>query len=993
MIAGRCAPLLAGLTALSSALSAQERVQQQVDHVLSVRLDDSRHELSGSATFTYTSHAAEALDTLWLHLWPNAYQRGSALCRQLDAMGDLDLHFAPDSLLGGIDSLAFRMERNGTSSELVWGLHPRHQDIGWVALPEPLRTGEAVTISTPFRVHIPDGRFSRLGHTGQAYYITQWYPKPAVYDEQGWHTMPYLTLGEFFSEFGSYDVTIDVPANYVVGATGVPVPGQDDEAFMAEKAAAPLPEQRSNAFPPSADERKVLRFHQDRVHDFAWFADKRFLVRRDSVTLENGHRVMTQVLFTPKNAGLWSGATEYVNESLLRYSEWVGPYPYDRCTAVDGTISAGGGMEYPMITIIGNMGDAEELDNVIAHEVGHNWFQGMLASNERDHPWMDEGMNSFVELRYMRERHPEGGLEIGLPGIGEQLKRRRDRHRLQNELMYRFNARRNLDQAIGLPSEAFSPINYGAIVYGKTALVFDQLHAFLGEAVFDRCMHAYFEEWRFRHPRPGDVRAVFERESRMDLGWVFDGLIGTDAKVDAKARRLDGTRFEHEVTGGVAAPFPVGPASSTEDPAVWTDPVIKGSTELSEALAVAQLDAGHRTLDIDRRNNAVKAQGLFRRWTQPELRFGTGLEKDDRRSFYWLPALAYNAHDGFMAGLAVHDLQFPSQRFEWAVAPLYGFQSERLVGGAKFLWHADRLRRNWLRNLHVGLGMNSASLKAEDDLDRWYVRFVPQLQLDLRGPEGGLVDHTVRARSVVLQQRVEGTTEGTPVDVLGEDIFHELRWNMRRGAGLRPFDLSVTTLQHPAFTRIALDAQQSFLYDRKKHRVSFRLFAGQFLRKEDDLMRREFGWRLHWGASDLLYDHLFVDREDVGDLDSQQMTKYQGGFKTPNSLGTSDSWMLAMNMEADAPFALPLAFFGSLGVSPATLVTQEGRMEEVRSYWEVGIGLRFIRDIAEVWIPLAASQDITDQLEFNNFDFLERIRFVVALEKLDPTTALRRAPH
>lgn len=158
-------------------------------------------------------------------------------------------------------------------------------------------------------------------------------------------------------------------------------------------------------------------------------------------------------------------------------------------------------------------------------------------------------------------------------------------------------------------------------------------------------------------------------------------------------------------------------------------------------------------------------------------------------------------------------------------------------------------------------------------------------------------------------------------------------------------------------------------------------------------MRREFGWRLHWGSADLLYDHLFVDRQDVGTLTAQQVATYQGGFRTPNSLGTSDSWLLALNLEAEAPFALPLSFFGSLGTSPVTRVTAEGRQEEVRSYWEVGLGLRIIRDALVVWVPLAASQDITDQLEFNNFDFLERVRFTIALEKLDPTTALRRAPH
>ena len=121
------------------------------------------------------------------------------------------------------------------------------------------------------------------------------------------------------------------------------------------------------------------------MHDFAWFADKRFIVRKSEVALpKSGRTVTTWALFTPKNAKLWGDAVSYVNESVRLYSQWVGDYPYDACTALDGTISAGGGMEYPMITIIGNMSSAESLDNVIAHEVGHNWFYGILGSNERD---------------------------------------------------------------------------------------------------------------------------------------------------------------------------------------------------------------------------------------------------------------------------------------------------------------------------------------------------------------------------------------------------------------------------------------------------------------------------------------------------------------------------------------------------------------------------------------------------------------------------------
>ena len=255
-------------------------------------------------------------------------------------------------------------------------------------------------MDTPFRVKVPDGRFSRLGHTGQSYHITQWYPKPAVYDQDGWHAMPYLTQGEFFADFGRYEVSITLPANYIVGATGV-LQEKEERQWMDSLATRPAPERRSPKgaapFPPSATAWKTIRFAQDSVHDFAWFADKRFVVRKGSVVLpESGRTVTTWALYTPRNAALWENAVTYINEALLHYGQAVGDYPYAACTAVDGTISAGGGMEYPMITIIGNMSSAESLDNVIAHEVGHNWFQGVLASNEREHPWLDEGLNSYL---------------------------------------------------------------------------------------------------------------------------------------------------------------------------------------------------------------------------------------------------------------------------------------------------------------------------------------------------------------------------------------------------------------------------------------------------------------------------------------------------------------------------------------------------------------------------------------------------------------------
>ncbi len=972
--------------------------QQRVDHRIQVSLDDAAHVLRAWQEFDYTNHAPAALDTLWIHLWANAYSsRNTALCRQKDSQGDFDLHFAAPDERGFIDSLNF----HGNGQELAWGLQANNPDIAWLALAEPLKPGGTVTISTPFRVKVPDARFSRLGHTGQAYYITQWYPKPAVYDAQGWHAMPYLDQGEFYSEFGSFDVTISLPANYVVGATGVLQDNPAEEAWMDSLAAVPLPSERSNVFPPSAKRMKTLRFVQESVHDFAWFADKRYLVRQGRVKLaRSGRTVETRALFTPAYATLWADAVTYVNESVRLYSEWVGDYRYAQCTAVDGTIAAGGGMEYPMITIIGGAYTPKQLDEVIAHEVGHNWFYGMLASNERDHPWMDEGMNSFFEMRYMRERYGGGHSmdAMGIP-VGWATGGRGIGGRELNELAYRFNARRNRDAPTASPSAQFGKLDYGTTVYMKSALIWEQLFRALGPERFDACTHAYFNAWAGRHPQPADVRASYEKASGEDLSWLFDELIGTADKVDVKAVRLKGDQLTYRSTAISGFPFPVTAWDGTDSlgTAWFRANQGKGSVTLPWPNASrARIDAGQQTLDIDRRNNEVRANGLPGRTQLPHLRFLAGLEREDRRTIYWAPALGYNTHDGWMAGVALTNTIFPSQRLEWAVAPLYGFQGGRMAGGGHIMWHADRIRSRMLRNVHVGISGFAATLYPAGSIDQWYQRVVPSVQFDPKlgdtGPEAFL-----RYRQVLLWHHAKGTYRGSlgevPMDLTDERTFHEISANLNRGGGLHPYNLSLTFLEGAAFSRLSLEARWNAIYDRQKHRLTLRAFTGTFLDKDRQHLTPAMGWRMYWGSSDLLYDHLYIDRQYPGQNTAAQFSKDQGGFKTPTSVGTSDTWIAALNLELDFPFALPLAAFAGYGASPVTRVTQEGRTTDWAGNWEVGIGLRLWRDMVEVWVPLACSVDIRKEQEFRNFQFGDRIRFVLALEKMDPTQVLRKMAH
>lgn len=251
------------LVFISPFLFSQEKeyFQQEVNYQIQVELDDIRHELKGFETIEYINRSPDVLSYIYFHLWPNAYKNNAtALCKQLTDNGETALYFSKDEERGYIDGLDFK----SNSEKLQWEFDEEHIDICIVYLKEPLLQGEKIKITTPFHVKIPKGIYSRLGHMGQSYQITQWYPKPAVYDNQGWHPMPYLDQGEFYSEYGTFDVHITLPANYVVGATGDLINGETEIQWLNEKAIATASTNIFNSkdmsFPTSAQETKVLHY-------------------------------------------------------------------------------------------------------------------------------------------------------------------------------------------------------------------------------------------------------------------------------------------------------------------------------------------------------------------------------------------------------------------------------------------------------------------------------------------------------------------------------------------------------------------------------------------------------------------------------------------------------------------------------------------------------------------------------------------------------------
>lgn len=505
--------VISGVIFLQTAYSQQLYWQQQTDYTIDVSLNDTEHSLTGFEKIEYTNHSPDTLKFIWFHLWPNAYKHDkTAYTDQALENGSTAFYFSWKAERGYINRLDFRVNNQTAATED----HPQHSDIIKVILPAPLAPGKSITITTPFYVKLPFN-FSRGGHDGQSYQATQWYPKPAVYDKDGWHPMPYLDQGEFYSEFGQFDVRITLPENYVVAATGV-LQNAAEKEWLKSRASftwEPLKQREKNStgqykttyqqFPASAASTKTLRYLQSNIHDFAWFADKRFIVNTDTCMLSSGKIVEVYTYYTPAEKKYWDKSTGFCKDALRHYSDLVGEYPYPVVQAVQGPSSFGGGMEYPTITVISPTSDSESLDQVLAHEIGHNWFYGILGSNERKYPWMDEGINSYYENRYKLKKQPE------------------KKYSIEKSLLAAVIAEKK-DQPIATSSEEFSLLNYVLIGYTKSADWVAWLENYLGAATFQACMQEYFRRWQFKHPQPEDLKITFERVSERNLDSAFSLL-------------------------------------------------------------------------------------------------------------------------------------------------------------------------------------------------------------------------------------------------------------------------------------------------------------------------------------------------------------------------------------------------------------------------------------------------------------------------------------
>jgi len=915
--------------------------QQKVDYKIDVTLNDADNTLDGFIKMEYYNNSPDTLTFIWIHLWPNAYKNDkTAFTDQQLENGSTGFYFSNDEQRGYINRLDFKVNNITARTED----HPQHQDIIKLLLPQPLPPNTSCKIQTPFHVKLPYN-FSRSGYKGQAYSITQWYPKPAVYDSKGWHPIPYLDQGEFYSEFGDYKVQITLPDNYKLAATGE-LQNEEYKTFLSKNTFAAIPPKEKApvdifkrnkpkvAVTPSSKRMMTVQYEQKNVHDFAWFADKNFSTLHDTLQLPSGRIINVYAFYYAKNEALWKNSIAMIKRALLTKSKWIGEYPYNVATVVDEDKKDGGGMEYPTITLLSAGETERSLDFVINHELGHNWFYGILATNEREHPWMDEGINTYYDNRYAMQQY--GTISDGtniLNGKSTFIKNRMPDDASHTFLESVIAVKQ--DQPIETPSEKFSAINYALVAYTKTGEWMQLLEQELGKPLFDSCMKVYYERWQFRHPYPEDFKRTVEEVSGRNLDATFSLLY--------KKGELKTTQPKKDIK----LAFLFSLKDTDKHNYIFASPML-----------------GYNFYD------KLMIGGLIHNYTLPATKFqfvisplyatnSKQLNGIGRVSYSWFPG-----NNGQKVELALSGASFSGDSFTDSVNNTTFLRFSKLVPSVKYVFANKNPRSTIVKYLQA----KTFLIKEKGLL---FTRDTIQ-QVDV-------ITYPVRSRYV-----------------------NQLQFVIQNNRVLYPYQGTLQVEQGKDFARLNFTGNYFFNYA-KGGGVNVRLFAGKFFYLGDKTFTKEFETDIYHlnmtgakGYEDYTYSNYFYGRNEFEGGAAQQIMIRDGGFKVrtdllANKIGKTDDWLAAVNATSTIPSAInplellpikiPLKVFVDVGTYADAW---KKNAATGRFLYDAGLQLSVL-NVVNIYVPLLYSKVYDDYFKSTipTKRFLKNISFSIDIQDIN----------
>jgi hypothetical protein len=504
--------------------------QQHVDYTMDIDMNVKTYQYKGTQKLVYTNNSPDALNKVFYHLYFNAFQPNSQMDVRSRNIQD------PDRRVGDRISKLSPSEIGyiKVSSLKQNGSVVKHETVGTileVTLNKPIQPGESVTFDMIFDAQVPKQirRSGRNSAEGVALSMTQWYPKMAEYDFEGWHTPPYLGR-EFHGVWGNFNVTLHIDKNYVVGGTGyVQNPQEVGHGYEDKTKPLNLP----------SEDKLTWKFTAPNVHDFTWGADPEFI--HDTYKMDNGidlHFLYKKTL-DAEYLENWKKLQPKTAELMNYFSKHIGQYPYKQYSVIQG---GDGGMEYAMCTLITGQRKWGSLFGVTAHELAHTWFQFLLATNESKHPWMDEGFTTYISNKAENEILREGKEN---PHAGSYRG-------------YNYVVKNNIEEPLTTHADRYhTNTAYGVASYSKGNIFLSQLEYIIGKENVAKTLKKYFEDFSFKHPTPNDIKRTAERVSGLQLDWYLNEWTQTTHTIDYGIKSVNGKEITLERIGQMPMPIDV----------------------------------------------------------------------------------------------------------------------------------------------------------------------------------------------------------------------------------------------------------------------------------------------------------------------------------------------------------------------------------------------------------------------------------------------------
>lgn len=499
--------VLFGLGSITFAQNNNTYWQQHVDYTMEVDIDVDNYQYQGTQKLVYTNNSPDVLSRVYYHLYFNAFQPGSEMDIRLQSVIDPDgrmVHEGKSRIATLTPAEIGYLHPLSLTQDGVEVVYNEEGTVLVVDLANPIPPGGKTTLEMDFKGQVPlqIRRAGRNNKDGVALSMSQWYPKLAEYDFEGWHADPYISR-EFHGVWGNFDVKLTIDKDYVVGGTGY-LQNPQEIGHGYEALGTKVKKAKGKTL--------TWHFKAPMVHDFMWAADPEYV--HDTLQMENGPTLHFLYKNDPKYADTWSKVQPMTEKAMRFFSNNIGEYPYKQYSVIQG---GDGGMEYAMSTLITGGDKPGSVIGTMIHELAHSWFQQVLATNEAKHEWMDEGFTSFIsalcsnEIRDSKKDYP---FENSYKGYYYLVNSGKE----QPQSTYADRYEENMP--------------YGIAAYSKGAIFLSQLGYIIGQDKLMETIQKYFEDFKFKHPVPNDIKRTAEKVSGMELDWYLTDWTLTTNTID-----------------------------------------------------------------------------------------------------------------------------------------------------------------------------------------------------------------------------------------------------------------------------------------------------------------------------------------------------------------------------------------------------------------------------------------------------------------------------